>query len=77
VEGEDQQEQENAKGITQVGGSGKKFTIGQQDKSAYDACDDKKEELAAIVRFQGDKALYDIIPVMIGSCKNAGNADGA
>ena len=77
VKRKDEQEQEDAKGIAEVGGGGKELAIGQQDKRTDDAGEDEKKQLPAIVCLQGDKALHHVVSVVVGGSEDAGDADGA
>ena len=60
-----QEHQQDPKCIRKIGRCRKKFTVGKQDKNAGYATKNKEQGLPAVVGFQGNKTLEDIVAIMV------------
>jgi hypothetical protein len=65
VKRENDQQQENANSIPQIGRGRKEFTICKQNKKSKYCADDKKEKLFTIICFKTNETLKDGITFFI------------
>jgi ribosomal protein L13 len=56
--------------IPKISSSGKKFTVSKKYEHADNYRHNKKVKLTAVIRFESQKCLYDIIAIMIRHSKD-------